>query len=176
MTPRHSYAHIRVPNGRSCRTACCGAWNARTASASRKRQLTHSAAGRRQKALSSNSECDVRGMLGAEQGKPARSANTHRAPKKAGRSSARKSCRYSLNFAHVPVPCSHSGVTPLRLFWKVRIISLKADSCTAAAASADENHWTWRSPFSRQVFCCRFTSSRKTWTSQATSAPCLSRF
>jgi hypothetical protein len=61
-------------------------------------------------------------------------------------------------------------------FWKVRIISLKADSCTAAAASADENHWTWRLPFSRQVFCCRFTSSRKTWTSQATSAPCLSRF
>ena len=38
-------------------------------------------------------------------------------------------------------------------FRNVRIISLKAGSCTAAAASADENHWTWRLLRSAQVLC-----------------------
>jgi hypothetical protein len=57
-----------------------------------------------------------------------------------------------------------------------RMISLNPASWTAFAASLRENHWTSRSSFSGQSVRWRFTSRRKTCTSQITIAPFDRRF
>jgi hypothetical protein len=66
--------------------------------------------------------------------------------------------------------------TPFYFFGNVRMIVPSTRSPTVLAALVRGSHLILRWPFSSHLAVCRFTFMTKTWTSQTTTFPFLSRF